>query len=166
MSASGMKSERRTPSLTVRVRCRASGVLDEQHLARRRSGALAGGHLDLDLAVEEDDELTPRRAVPVEVVARVVLPEHDAGRGRRLGHPSDLARVGQLDLDVLEVRPTVSGDADVVIFTRRRLLRLEVGDLGGALLGRAREPAVDGQAGEEDVVDEACRRSPWSPTPP
>lgn len=70
--------------LDVVVEGRAEQVTDDEML--RALAAMwkmkydgAGGHLDLDLTVEQDDELALRCVVPVEVVAGVVLAEDDPG---------------------------------------------------------------------------------------
>ena len=53
-----------------------------------------------------------RRAVPVVVVARVVLPKDHARRREGLGQPPDLTAVGELDLHLLEARTALARDRD------------------------------------------------------
>jgi len=57
----------------------AGRVLDEDYVTAAKAPLLSGGHLDLDLAVEQNDELAPRCAVPVVVIVRASLAEDDTG---------------------------------------------------------------------------------------
>src|SRR5262245_59038882 len=88
------------------------GVLDEDDIATAESSLLAGGHFDLDFAVEQHDQLSLRGAVPVEVPAGCGLTEHDALRRPRLGRSADRADVDEIDVDLRERRAALRGARD------------------------------------------------------
>ena len=85
---------------------RAGRVLNQQYIGPPEPSLLARGHLDLDFAVEHDDELALPRAMPVVVVARVVRAEDDARRRDRLGQPADLAVINEIDFELTELGPS------------------------------------------------------------
>lgn len=114
--------------LDVVVEGRAEQVTDDEMLRAlaamwKMKYDLAGGHLDLDLTVEQDDELALRCVVPVEVVAGVVLAEDDPGDAVGIGHPPELAAVPELDLDVAEARPAGLGQPHPCDAHRRTVRR-------------------------------------------
>jgi hypothetical protein len=59
----------------------ASRVLDEEDVAATKAAALSAAHLDLDLAVEQDDVLALGRPMPIVVVIRWSLPKCDSPSG-------------------------------------------------------------------------------------
>jgi hypothetical protein len=80
----------------------ARDVLDQPRVARAEDVRGAVAEADLELAGEDDDELAPRRGVPVDEVAHRALAERDLGGVEALG-PLGRAR----DVDGLDVRVAV-----------------------------------------------------------
>ena len=84
----------------------------EQDLAGTEDTLGPIARLNLDVAVEIDHVLAPRRVVEVQVVAAIGLAEQDS---RRLHRPRDLPRttsLRELYLHVLEVRLAVVARVD------------------------------------------------------
>src|SRR5262245_26653623 len=82
----------------------AAGVLHQQNISSPKDAAGTVGYFNLDRSIEQHNELTRRRRMPVVVVARIVPAKHDGLHGDALRQVSDFARIAQLDLDISEVR--------------------------------------------------------------
>src|SRR5262249_44099412 len=92
----------------------ARRVLDENDLTRADLARLAVARGDLHAGVEVDDVLTPRRRMPVEIVVGLDLTE-DHARGRKaFGRLARPAALGELDLDVAEMRFALRVDVEIV----------------------------------------------------
>src|SRR5437773_11313769 len=92
----------------------AGGVLDEDDLARADLARLAIARGDLHARVEADDVLAPRRGVPVQFVVGLDLVDDDPGRRQTLGRLARAPALGELDLDVPEMRLALRVDVEIV----------------------------------------------------
>src|SRR5256886_16743995 len=92
----------------------ARGVLDEDDLAGADLPRLAVARGDLHAGVEVDDVLASRRRMPIEIVVRLDLAEDDAGRRNALGRLARASALGELDLDVAEMRLALGVDVEIV----------------------------------------------------
>src|SRR5919108_3268787 len=92
----------------------ARGVLDQDDLARADLARLAVARGDLHAGVEVDDVLASRSWMPVQIVVGLYLAEDDAGRGNPPGRLARAPALGELDLDVAEVRLALGVDVEIV----------------------------------------------------
>src|SRR5687767_14810581 len=76
-------------------------VLDQDHIPATEASGLPVTDLDLDRAVEKDDELPPWRRVPVVVVVGIVGAEDHPPGAPRLRQRPDRAGVLERDLDLV-----------------------------------------------------------------
>jgi hypothetical protein len=106
----GQRDKERAPGAAVDrsgAMSDAGRVLDEHYVSAAEASLLAGCDLDFDLTVEKDNELAPGCAMPIQVVARIILPKDQTGHRMWFGQTADLACVGELDLRRFELRPSI-----------------------------------------------------------
>src|SRR5262245_65386368 len=95
----------------------AGGVLDEPGVAGAEDLRGAVAEPDLEVALEDDDELPPRRRMPVDEAADGILAEDDLRRRQAL----DPVGVGR-EIDHLEVRLPVRARKESIRSHPRHLL--------------------------------------------
>src|SRR5262245_1678939 len=92
----------------------ARGVLDQNDFARADLARLAVAGGDLHARVEVDDVLAAWRRMPVEIVVRLNLTKDNAGCGNARGRLARAPALGELDLDVAEMRVALRVDVEIV----------------------------------------------------